>query len=275
MGSAARNYSPTTKRRLDTLSGNQCASPTCDKPLIAKDGESIISKICHIEAVSVDGPRYNGNMTDDERRDYKNLILLCDECHTIIDNKKNEQTYPKELLWAWKSEHEAKIFNTILTKKPSLLKDVINALSRQTFVGKEQKEQNLEAFAIPDKIKYNEVKRRKGLIEEYRVYYNKINSLYDELERQGSFKKEKLLENIKLIYVNVKGKYVEDSDNAIVKIRENADNIFDDVYEELSRILEKENGVYDEDISIGVSLIMVDAFMRCKILEEIPKNDNK
>jgi hypothetical protein len=34
----ARQYKPTTVRRLDTLSGNECAEPTCSKKLIAEDG---------------------------------------------------------------------------------------------------------------------------------------------------------------------------------------------------------------------------------------------
>ena len=43
----SRQYKPSTVRRLDTLSGNECAHPNCSKKLIAEDGISIISKICH------------------------------------------------------------------------------------------------------------------------------------------------------------------------------------------------------------------------------------
>lgn len=48
----SRQYKPSTVRRLDTLSGNECAHPNCSKKLIAEDGISIISKICHIAAAS-------------------------------------------------------------------------------------------------------------------------------------------------------------------------------------------------------------------------------
>ncbi|WP_273276206.1 hypothetical protein [Maribacter polysiphoniae] len=44
-------------------------------------------------------------MTNDERRSYNNLILLCDEHHRIIDNKANEKKYSKKTLLAWKEEH--------------------------------------------------------------------------------------------------------------------------------------------------------------------------
>ena len=89
MGEKARQYKPSTVRRLDTLSRNECAAPDCDRKLIARDGETIVSKICHIEAASENGPRFNPEMDDDDRRHFNNLILLCDECHNIIDNIEN------------------------------------------------------------------------------------------------------------------------------------------------------------------------------------------
>ena len=59
MDKLARAYKRITLRRLDTLSGNQCAEPKCNKLFIANDEISIISKICHIEAASKGGARYN------------------------------------------------------------------------------------------------------------------------------------------------------------------------------------------------------------------------
>jgi len=71
----------------------------CFNKLIARDEQTIVSKICHIEAASQNGPRYNPNMSDEERRHFDNLILLCDECHSIIDNKDNAL----EFRWLLKS----------------------------------------------------------------------------------------------------------------------------------------------------------------------------
>ena len=105
----SRQYKPSTVRRLDTLSGNECAHPDCSKKLIAEDGVSIISKICHIAAASKEGPRFDDNMTDEERRGFDNLILLCDEHHVMIDNKENEAQYPTSILKEWKHSHEKKI----------------------------------------------------------------------------------------------------------------------------------------------------------------------
>lgn len=268
MKSKARQYKPSTIRRLDLLSGNQCAEPQCIKVLIANDGITIISKICHIEAAEPGGARYNPAMTDDERRHYNNLLLLCDECHSIIDNKENEKKYTVALLQLWKKDHESKMLAK-LALNPSLLIEAINAISKLDL--EEENDQiieKLDAFAIEEKITFNSVKRNKFLIDEYKIYYSKINSLYAELEAQGSFKKDRLLRYIKNLYLKVKGKYIKDSVNIQMKIRENSDNIIEDIQDILSDSLLKEGSIYKEDMEFGIAVIMVDAFMRCKILEE-------
>ena len=270
----ARQYKPTTIRRLDKLSGNECAEPTCIKKLIAEDGQSIISKICHIEAASKNGPRWNGNMTDDERRDFSNLILLCDEHHTIIDNKDNELKFPVSLLKKWKTEHEAKILrlisgNNILVKNPSALNVVIGFVGKQIF-GDNNTTEPTNAPDTEEKILYNNVILFKPIIEEYAVYQGKLNKLYEEIEKQGSTKKEFVLQNIKSIYLKEKGKFKD-----IDEIRANADTIIESVENELWKIIDNSSNpnldLPIEAIKISLLIVMVDAFMRCNILEEPPK----
>jgi hypothetical protein len=272
--SKARQYKPTTIRRLDKLSGNQCAEPSCQKNLIAEDRQSIISKICHIEAASKNGPRWNGNMTDDERRDFSNLILLCDEHHTIIDNKVNETKFPVSLLKKWKTEHEIKILELIsgsdvLVKNPSALNIIIGYVGSRIFDNAITTEPT-NAPDTEDKILYNNVILFKPRIEEYAAYQGKLNKLYEEIEKQGSTKKEFVLQNIKTIYLKEKGKYTD-----IWEIRTNADIIIQNVENELWKIIENSsNPISDlpiEAVKIGLLIIMVDAFMRCNILEEPPK----
>lgn len=268
MKEKARHYKRSTIRKLDTLSGNRCAAPDCTKPLLARDVKTIVSKICHIEAANENGPRFNPDMEDDERRYFDNLILLCDECHSIIDNKENENKYPVALLKEWKKNHESKQLNR-LNSNISLLKLAINAIADAEFDDSYDKDDEISApFNIKDKINHNAIKRNKSLIEEYKIFYTKINSLYNELEVQGSFKKEKLLRTIRLLYVKAKGTYVGNHDNPMEVICANADNIIEDVENELLKLVEKDEEIYKEDISFGIPIIMVDAFMRCKILED-------
>ena len=91
--------------------------------------------------------------------------------------------------------------------------------------------------------------------------------MYNELEKQGSIKKERLLNIIRNTYIEVKGKYILDSLNELEIIQLNSDYIIDDVFESLYSKM-KDSQFWEEDIIFGIRLIMVDAFMRCKILEE-------
>ncbi|EKD25227.1 MAG: hypothetical protein ACD_80C00101G0003 [uncultured bacterium (gcode 4)] len=263
--SKARDYTRKTLRRLDTLSGNLCAKPGCLQGLIAEDGKTIISQICHIEAAQEGGPRFNHEMSDDQKRDYPNLILLCDEHHKIIDSKLNEGEYSVDTLKSWKFEHEKKIIQQKLERNPSILGEVINKISLIDFEEDTTSEKKPESFNIQKKIDYNNLIRYKPTIDAYKIYSGKIEKIYQEIDRQGSNKKKRLLRNIERIYLKVKGKYMDDADDDLAMIRKQADNIMDQVEDELISQLSNH---YDEDIGFAVSLIMVDAFMRCKILEK-------
>jgi hypothetical protein len=214
-------------------------------------------------------------MTDDERRHFNNLILLCDECHSIVDNRDNEEKYPPILLKRWKKLHESTATYAYLNTRPSLLMTVVNAIAGIELDRSFQEQQSDRSFDIAYKIEYNAVKRNLPLIEEYRVFYKRINTLYQTLEVEGSFKKSNLMRNIRNLYLQVKGRYVESDMNKKPQdvVRENADSIIEDVLDELLLQTQGETcEITQEDISFGLSVIVVDAFMRCKILEEPPCN---
>ena len=102
--------SPTLKK-LYALSGNQCACPECENPLIAPETDqsdaAVVNHICHIYARSDSGPRSKPGLTKEQRDSDDNLILLCAHHHAIVD--KQPETYTAETLKQWKREHEAKV----------------------------------------------------------------------------------------------------------------------------------------------------------------------
>lgn len=278
MRNKAREPKPSTVRRLDTLSGNECACPTCTKKLIGEDNKSIISKICHISAASPGGPRYNPLMTDEQRRSFDNLILLCDEHHIIIDNKDNEAEFPVELLKKWKRDHESMCFKKtsgkfLLSKHPLALNKVINFISeRMADVADLPETENAPNTDV--KISYNHIYRYEPLIKEFAPYQVKLNKIYEEIEREGSIKKILVLKNIKSIYFDVRKGY-----QGIEDIRLNADAIFDTVIERIWESIEQAPNKLDdydqETIYFALMIVIVDAFMRCEILEEPPITEKK
>ena len=98
-------------RALFARSGNQCAFPGCTQALINSRNQ-FIGQLCHIEAASPGGQRYNPDQTDEERRAYDNLLLLCYP-HHVESNDVDE--YPVVKLNQIKNEHEA-IFEKNLFK---------------------------------------------------------------------------------------------------------------------------------------------------------------
>jgi hypothetical protein len=97
------DYSRLTLKKLFGLSMNVCAFPTCEESLIDPEWLSVLGQICHICARSPRGPRYDKNMTDKERYDFDNLILLCPTHHTLIDQLEPNK-YTKEVLWEMKAK---------------------------------------------------------------------------------------------------------------------------------------------------------------------------
>lgn len=59
---------------------------------------------CHIYAAAPNGPRYNPNMTADERKSPDNCIWMCQTHSRLIDT--DEKAYPPTLLHQWKYDAE-------------------------------------------------------------------------------------------------------------------------------------------------------------------------
>ncbi|MGK3232785.1 hypothetical protein ACSLSU_25515 [Klebsiella pneumoniae] len=100
------NPKSTTLRTLFLRSGNQCAFPGCDVELINSYGQ-YVGNVCHIEAAEVGGERYNKSQTDEDRRAYSNLILLCANHHKVTDDV---DMYPVQVLHSMKTTHERTVY---------------------------------------------------------------------------------------------------------------------------------------------------------------------
>jgi len=106
----ARSISSRDVKKLYGLTRNQCSNPGCRKPLIVPGQTPGIygqlGKIAHIRAAEDGGSRWDPAMTDDERRSFANLILLCSRCHDLVDDVELVVDYSVSLLERWKREHE-------------------------------------------------------------------------------------------------------------------------------------------------------------------------
>ena len=101
--SAMKSPAQKTVKHLFAVSGNRCAFPNCDSPLVEESG-TVTGEIAHIRAVSENGPRFDPKQSDEERYSFDNLMLLCGRHHTIIDSEVAQ--YPVALLLEIKHTHE-------------------------------------------------------------------------------------------------------------------------------------------------------------------------
>lgn len=74
-----------TLREIFLKSGNICAFPGCGTLNMTEDG-TFIAQICHIEAAEEGGERFNPLMSNEQRRQASNLMILCYPHHVETNN---------------------------------------------------------------------------------------------------------------------------------------------------------------------------------------------
>lgn len=98
--------SPTqaTIKRLFAQSGEFCTFPSCGRQVVDRSTGMIMVDVCHINARSPGGPRYDSAQTTKERNAYENLILLCVDHHRTVDTQ--PEKYSAKMLREMKQAHE-------------------------------------------------------------------------------------------------------------------------------------------------------------------------
>jgi hypothetical protein len=96
-------------RELFLKSGNLCAFPDCSRPIMSQAG-LMVGQICHIEAADEGGERFNPNSSNEKRRAFSNLVLMCYEHHQETNDVKK---FTVERMQEIKAAHEARVSDFI------------------------------------------------------------------------------------------------------------------------------------------------------------------
>ena len=143
-----------------------------------------------------------------------------------------------------------------VVKLDSNLASVINILSHEKW-DVANKSDFINSFEVDRKISFNELVNSRSIIEEYRVYYKKVDEKYSEFDQQGLNKSYSVLRSISKEYLKLKGSG-------------SADEIFETVIERTKdKVLESANFIEIpiDELELCVDILVVDAFIRCKIFE--------
>ena len=157
------------------------------------------------------------------------------------------------------------IFNLVnkeLTDSPdqthinSNLAEIINVLANEDRT--EYYSPELNSFEIERKIEFNDLTPISGFINDYKIYYNLLNKKYDEFDKQGTNRSRLVLNYIRKLYFKLSSSIVDSC------------NLFFQLIELLKEEVEKSENyqnLYLEEIDECVSIIVVDAFIKCKIFK--------
>ena len=135
-GNKRDDFTIGTKRIIASKVGYRCSIPNCRKFTASpdyKDEDSLnLGIAAHIAAASEGGPRYDRNMTQDQRKHENNDIWLCNDCAHIIDSDReaySTQTLLNFKRWAEKkAKSESRVKEDGIKKITEELVNVIEVL---------------------------------------------------------------------------------------------------------------------------------------------------
>lgn len=135
------------------------------------------------------------------------------------------------------------------------LEYVIVQLSKD---GSADTEYDAEEFRIEAKIAFNNLEYGRDIIMDCASQHGKVQRIYDEYARQGQGKSKAVLHKLRSIYLKHKQK-------------SSGDNLFRKIEREIIESIDAVNMPEDftkEELLMCVDILMVHAFMECKIFEK-------
>ena len=159
------DFSVKTKQILAHRVGFKCSNPICRTPTSGASEESSekhinIGVASHICAASKGGPRYDSDMSPEERSSFENGIWLCQSCSKLIDS--DSVRFTELLLKIWKKTAEEISVAELSSSNPinvyeedkKLIEFYIQCFDRPAFQHPIEQEGKMEDFrkAIEDTI---------------------------------------------------------------------------------------------------------------------------
>ncbi|MDR0939351.1 MAG: SMEK domain-containing protein [Mediterranea sp.] len=149
----------------------------------------------------------------------------------------------------------------VLKINQSDLVTVIKLLAQNDLSNSEVSVSTQEDFQIESKINHNQLRISRAIISEHKVYQNMVNKVYSSFDEMGQNKSLFVLNKIRKVYIQGRDSRYGD---------ELFGWITDTIMQEVAKRMDGEN-LSIEAIEMYVDILIVDAFIRCKIFEN-PNN---
>ena len=143
-----------------------------------------------------------------------------------------------------------------IVKLDSNLAKIIDILSKENWNIQDSPD-SIDSFEIDRKIEFNKLDKGKDIIDDYIIHHNRINKIYSEFDLMGINKSSSVLGAIRKEYI--KTKKIGDSDD-----------IFFQILKKVQEMIRQSRNYIEipiEELELCINIIVVDAFIRCKIFE--------
>ena len=142
-------------------------------------------------------------------------------------------------------------------KIESNLAKVINILAEETLdinAGSPE----INSFAIEDKISFNNLEDAKDIIDDYKIFYHKLDEIYSEFDKEGKNKSFSVLQEIRRKYIELN------------RLNNTPTDIFYEIINSVMKVIIESSNYIEmpmEELQICTDILVVDAFIRCKIFK--------
>ncbi|MBN2212047.1 MAG: SMEK domain-containing protein [Sedimentisphaerales bacterium] len=140
-------------------------------------------------------------------------------------------------------------------KMESNLTTIINILSKEDW-SQGKSDYQRTPFEIEEKITYNQLNTARSIIDDYKIHHFRIEKIYSEFDKQGVNKSISILDGIRTEYLTLLG-----SDDS-------PDQCFFSIIEKVKQKIQASANfkpMPEEELMLSVGILVVDAFVRCKI----------
>lgn len=148
--------------------------------------------------------------------------------------------------------------NTIdMVKVDTNLASIINILSKEDLTNVSDSPE-INTFEILRKIQFNDLLSVQPTIDDYKIYYGRLGEKYKEFDKQGVNKSLSVLSVISSQYTKLLGKTI------------NPHELFFDIIDSVVELIKSSKNYIEipyEELEMCVSILVVDAFIRCKVFK--------
>ena len=179
---------------------------------------------------------------------YDDKRILRDVLAKDIDTIRNLASYlEKSILPATADE-----------RRPSVITYVINRLADEP-LAEIAVNPDTKSFDLEPKIDFNSLKKWRDIISEYTVFSLLVDKIYRAYDEQGVNKSFAVLSSLHDLYLNLASELTGDA---------LFDKLLESVYEIVNKDYECNESLTREELQMNIKIVLVDAFVRCKIFKK-------